>query len=199
MRQIAMSSLAVALAALCAVTLLAGCGDVDVTAGKPAEHSYEGPLHVARVEAMHPRAGAAGNVVDCTTWGRGSSSGEGVYGAGATADSPAQALKVARSEGGGGVQEGLLVAKEENDRVLYVIEVEGVVKQAVIVRDGPATEGAGGSGWYVESWAHCDYSDLPRSFTDSIGLQIWPTPMGERHPQRPSSPGPALGTATGSR
>ena len=55
---------------------------------------------------------------------------------------PRQALEVAQSEGGfSGVQEGLLVAKEEDDRVLYVVEVDGVVKQAVIVHDGPATEG----------------------------------------------------------
>jgi len=47
------------------------------------------------------------------------------------------------------------------------------VKQAVIVHDGPATEGAGGPGWYVESWARCDYSELPAYFTDSIGLRIW--------------------------
>ena len=181
-RQIGMSSLAVVLAALCSVVLLAGCGDDDVTAGKPAEQPYEGPLHVARAEAMHPRAGAAGDVVDCTTWGRGGSSGEAVYGGGATADSSSQALEVATSEGGfGGVQEGLLVAKVEEDRVLYVVEVQGI-KQAVIVRDGPATEGAGGPGWYVESWAHCDYSELPRPFSDSIGLQIWADTEGRAVP-----------------
>jgi hypothetical protein len=163
-----------AIAALCAVTALAGCGDLHVSAGDPAEHRYDGPLYVAPAQATHPRAGAAGDVVDCTAWGRGGSSGEEVYSEGATADSPAQALEVAVSEGGfGGVSEGLLVAKEEGDRVLYDVEVEGVIKQAVILRDGPATEGAGGPGWYVESWAHCDYSELPRTFTDSIGLQIW--------------------------
>ena len=73
----------------------------------------------------------------------------------------------------GGVPDGLRVAKQEEDRVLYVLEVRGVVKEAVIVRNGPATKGAGGDGWYVESWARCDYSELPRSFADSVGLQIW--------------------------
>ena len=172
-----------ALAAACIVPALSGCGDGDVTVGSLAEHSYDGPLHVTRSEAEHPLAGAAGDVVGCTTWGGGGTSGAGVYGEGATANSPAKALEVARSEGGfGGVQNGLLVAKEEEDRVLYVVEVEGMVKQAVIVRDGPATEGAGGSGWYVESWAHCDYSELPRTFTDSIGLQIWADTAGSAAP-----------------
>ena len=172
-----------AVAVLCLVPALAGCGDADVSVGTPAEHSYDGPLHVSPQEAERPRAGAAGDVVDCTTWGGGGSSGTGGYDEGATAVSPAEALEVARSEGGfGGVQEGLLVAKEEEDRVLYVVEVAGVAKQAVIVRDGPATEGAGGPGWYVESWAHCDYSELPRTFTDSIGLQIWSDAAGRPAP-----------------
>lgn len=178
-----MTSQLVAVAALCAVTALAGCGDGAVTADDPAEHIYDGPLYVAPSRAAHPGAGAAGDVVDCTAWGRGGSTGERVYSEGATADSPAQALEVALSEGGfGGVPDGLLVAKEEDDRVLYVLEVEGAIKQAVIVRNGPATEGAGGSGWYVESWAHCDFSELPRSFTDSIGLQVWTDSDGRAVP-----------------
>ncbi len=162
------------LAALCLASLLAGCGEPSVSAGAKSESSYQGPLYVVRSAAQHPRAGAAGDVVQCDTFGAGGFSDEEEYGEGATADSAAQALEVARGEGGfGGVQEGLLVAKEEDDRVLYVVEVGGEVKQAVIVRDGPATEGAGGPGWYVESWAHCDYSELPRSFAESIGLQLW--------------------------
>lgn len=169
-----MRSLLAAVAALCAGSALAGCGETDVTAGAPSEQGYDGPLYVARAEAAHPRAGAAGDVVDCNDFGTGGFSDEELYAEGATASTATKALEVARSEWAfGGVQEGLLVAKEEDDRVLYVVEVDGVVKQAVIVRDGPATEGAGGPGWYVESWAVCDYSELPRSFTDSIGLQVW--------------------------
>lgn len=178
-----MTSRLTALAALCTLAAAAGCGDGDGTADDSAEHRYDGPLYVARAQVAHPGAGAAGDVVDCTAWGDGGSAGQRVYSEGATAGSPAQALEVARSEGGfGGVSEGLLVAKEEDDRVLYVLEVEGVIKQAVIVRNGPATDGAGGPGWYVESWAHCDYSELPRTFTDSIGLQIWTDSTGRAVP-----------------
>ena len=164
------------LAVLAGVLAASGCGedvDDDVRA-EAVGHLYDGPLYLTRADAKHPNAGAAGDAVDCGTWGDGGFNDQDVFGEGATAASADAALDVARSERGfGGAQEGLLVAKEEDDRVLYVLDVAGQLKQAVIVRNGPATEGAGGAGWYVESWAHCDYSELPRSFADSIGLQIW--------------------------
>ena len=164
----------VALVLLAGAGAFSGCGEEVGVGGGPAEQTYDGPLYVTRDKATHARGGAAGDVVNCTTWGQGGFNDQDVYSEGATARSPERALEVARSEMGfGGVQEGLVVAKEEEDRILYVVEVGGQVKQAVIVRDGPATEGAGGAGWYVESWAHCDPSELPRSFTDSIGQQIW--------------------------
>ncbi len=34
----------------------------------------------------------------------------------------------------------------------------------------------------MESWAHCDFSELPPSFTDSIGLQIWTDAEGRAVP-----------------
>jgi hypothetical protein len=162
---------------------VSGCGEAGVTSGEPAEQTYEGQLDLTREEAQHPGSGAAGDVVDCGTWGSGGFSDVDVYAEGATASGPEQALMVAASESGfGGVQEGLRVGKREGDRVLYVLEMNGAVKQAVIVHNGPATEGAGGAGWYVESWAHCDYSELPRSFTDSPGLQIWSDSSGRKVP-----------------
>jgi hypothetical protein len=173
--------------------VVCGCGgsglpsvdsaDPPVSNGDPARHAYDGPLFVSREEAEHPGAGAAGDVVDCRTWGDGGFRDEAVFASGATADSAEQALENAHSEMTfGGAQERLLVAKRNQDRVLYVLEVDGVAKQAVIVHNGPATEGAGGPGWHVESWAHCDYSELPRWFTDSIGLQIWTDPSGRPVP-----------------
>jgi hypothetical protein len=169
---------------LLAIALMASaCASSAVTSAAPAGQSYDGPLYLTRSAATHPEAGAAGDVVDCGTWGAGGFSDTDVYGEGATADSPEKALAVGRGEGlFSGVQQGLSVAKEEEDRVLYVVEVDGVVKQAVIVHNGPATDGAGGPGWYVESWAVCDYSELPQAFTDSIGLQIWTNASGEPVP-----------------
>lgn len=148
-----------------------------------AAHQYGGPLYVRGAAEKHPHTGAAGNIVDCRTWGHGGFSAAKVDMQGATADSPQKALDVAAGEGFyEGVQAGLRVAKTERDRVLYVLEVRGVVKRAFIVHNGPGTKGAGGAGWYLESWASCDYAEFPRSFTNSIGLQIWTDPAGNPVP-----------------
>lgn len=163
--------------------VVTACADSTSTVGETTARSYDGPLYLSRSAAVHPRAGAAGNAVDCRTWGAGGFADAAVYNSGATGDSPERALAIARSERiFDGVQEGLQVAKQEADRVLYVLEIDGVIKQAVILHDGPATDGAGGPGWYVESWARCDYSELPASFTDAIGLQIWTDAAGQLVP-----------------
>jgi hypothetical protein len=70
-----------------------------------------------------------------------------------------------------GPEEGLTVAARTHDRVLYVSEVDGVAKQAVIVRDGPAAAAR-----VVESWARCDWSDLPDAVAtryERDGKQLW--------------------------
>lgn len=165
---------------LCLALLpVAACGD-DGAAYDAASGSYDGPLQVDEADARHPGAGAAGEVVECDAWGDGGHETGDVYREGATASSPDDALDVAGTEWIGPVLlDELEVAAKDDDRVLYVLDVEGVVKQAVVVRDGPASDGAGGSGWYVESWARCDDSELPRSYTESIGLQVWTDETGE--------------------
>lgn len=169
---------------LSAVLLVAGCGSATEPSAEQAPASgHDGPLHVSRNGATHPEAGAAGDVVECDTWGSGGFHDGEVYGEGATADTPEEALDVAASEWlYNGPREGLRRAAEEGDRVLFVLEVEGEVKEAVVVRDGPATEGAGGDGWHVESWAVCDPVELPRSYTESIGLQVWTDEEGRPVP-----------------
>jgi hypothetical protein len=165
-----------ALVPLALVLLLSACVSSAVGPPGPAAHAYSGPLHLARAGGAHPDAGAAGRVVDCAAWGDGGSVTSAVYADGATTERPEQAL----DEQGifDGPRDGLRIAASTTDRVLYVREVAGVVKEAVIVHDGPATEGAGGPGWYVESWAVCDASEFPRQYTDSIGLQIWTDAAG---------------------
>lgn len=149
--------------------VLTACGDED-----GSQATAYGPLFVTAEQAEHPGAGAAGDLVDCRTWGDGGFEDAEVYAEGATSRSPDAALDTARSEGGfGGVQHGLEEAARTEDRVLYVVEVAGVVKQAVVVHDGEGTEGAGGDGWYVESWAVCDASELPASYAESVGLGVW--------------------------
>ena len=177
------------------VLLLTACSHEAPTASRP----YTGPLHVPRGLGTHPRAGAAGEVVQCRHFGTGGFEDSGIHSEGETADSPEQALDVGISEASfEGGQDGLAVAAHTDDRVLFVREVDGVVKQAVIVHDGPGTEGAGGPGWYVESWARCDWSELATTDAVALWMQIWTDHEGQPHDPT-STPTSAPSTATGSR
>jgi len=62
--------------------------------------------------------------------------------------------------------------------VLYTYEVDRRVKQAMIVHRGKAVDG--GTGWYVESWARCDWAELPAALGDALGLEVWTDPSGRR-------------------
>lgn len=57
--------------------------------------------------------------------------------------------------------------------MLYVAEVGGRPKVAVVVVDGEGSEGAGGDGWHLESWAACDVVELPSGFVAQQGYQVW--------------------------
>ena len=150
-----------------------------------AATAYEGPLHLAEGEGAHPVAGAAGDVVDCDTFGAGSAFHGDVYDQGATADSPDQALDVAFDEGLFlSLPRDLAVAAVEDDRVLYVAEVDDEPRVAVIVHDGPGSEGAGGDGWHLESWAACDLVELPADFIAEQGYQVWLDEAGGPVPTR---------------
>ncbi|MDN4175509.1 hypothetical protein QWY28_21275 [Nocardioides sp. SOB77] len=153
---------------------LAGCGEDDVSLDDRAETAYDGPLTPSGLELAHPRAGVAGNVVDCDTWGTGSAFEGGVYAEGATADDPEGAVRTAFSEGLWlSLPSDLARAAITDDRVLWVAEVEGRVKAAVVVHDGEGSAGAGGDGWYVESWARCDVVELPADFVEGLGHEVW--------------------------
>lgn len=62
--------------------------------------------------------------------------------------------------------------------MLYTYEVDRRVKQAMIVHRGKAVDG--GTGWYVESWARCDWAELPAALGDALGLEVWTDPSGRR-------------------
>jgi len=177
---------------LLAVAALPGCGGDDV--GAPAaDQAYDGPLYLPsdEMDKGDPlrRTGAAGEVVECRTPVTGGFS-DGVYDNGAAADDPDGALDNARSEWGfDGAQDGFTVAAQDDDRALYVYEVDGVAKQALIVHDGETIDG---DGWYLESWARCDWAEFPDEVTDEAGLLVWTDRSGERVSTREvvSYPGP---------
>lgn len=58
---------------------LSACGDEEASLGRPAASEYDGPLHLPEGEGRHPRAGAAGDVVDCDSWGSGGAFGGDEY------------------------------------------------------------------------------------------------------------------------
>ena len=182
-RPVGSSLLLVLFSALLTLTSLVACGE-DVSLGEEATTSYEGPLQLAKGEGRHPQAGAAGDVVDCNAWGTGGAFHGDVYSEGATADSPAGAVRTAGSEGLGSMPPDLAVAADSDDRVLYVAEVAGLRKAALIVHDGEGSEGAGGDGWYVESWAVCDIVELPAEFVEEHGYEVWTDADGQTVPTR---------------
>jgi hypothetical protein len=165
---------------LLAASAISACGDDSGTLGDlpRAAQQYDGPLLVA--EGPY---GAAGEVVECRhgPMAGGFESGE-PYSGGATSDTAVEALETAWSEGMflELPEVELAVAKEERRRVLLTYTADGAVRVAVVLRDGPATKGAGGDGWYRESWARCDFSELPDAVAeDYFGYQIWTGPDGE--------------------
>lgn len=174
--------LPVALGGLAALGALGAYGD-EPSVGGAASVAYGGPLHLAEGEGRHPRAGAAGDVVDCDTWGTGQAFHGEEYAEGATADDPQKAVKTARSEGlFFSMPPDLRVAAETDDRVLFVAEVDGLPKAALIVHDGEGSEGAGGDGWYAESWAACDAVELPEDFVEELGYEVWTDADGRAVP-----------------
>ena len=181
-RPVGSSLLVVVFAALLPLLSLAACG-TERSLGEPAAASYDGPLYLAEGEGRHPRAGAAGDVVDCDAWGTGGAFG-GVYSEGATSDSPAGAVKTAYSEGLWSMPRDLAVAAVSDDRVLYVAEAADRPKASLIVPDGQGAEGAGGDGWYAESWAVCDLVELPADFVEELGYQVWTDAKGQSVPTR---------------
>ncbi|RYP89089.1 hypothetical protein EKO23_01295 [Nocardioides guangzhouensis] len=144
-------------------------GRIDLT---PPAEPYAGPLYAEpHTGTRIDRAGAAGPVVECDTLG--TDLGFNRHGfddreAGAT---PESALL-------GWIDDltwswptaGWRLERRDGDRVLFTFPVDGVVKQAVVVHDG---ETVSGGGWYVESWAQCDLSELPRTVTDRAGVLVW--------------------------
>ena len=173
----------VAFSAVLPLVSLVACG-TERSLGEGAASSYHGPLYLAEGEGRHPQAGAAGDVVDCDAWGTGSAFRGDVYSEGATSDSPPEAVKTAYSEGLWSMPRDLAVATESDDRVLYVAEVAGRPKAALIVHDGQGSEGAGGDGWYAESWAVCDLVELPADFVEELGYEVWTDADGQIVPTR---------------
>ena len=171
---------------------LTGCGSdegaTDVSGFTHASHDYKGPLYVEE-----GKYGAAGQALDCQP-AVGQFAREKVYAEGATSDSVEAALETANSEGLFlfAPTDEVRLAKAESDRALLVHEVDGRILMALVFRNGPATEGAGGPGWYLEAAARCDFAEFPEAFAEEAGYRLWhdrdgrPVPVTRVY----SAPGP---------
>lgn len=173
--------------ASCGHSPTGGSSPVTTTGGPPIPtgHAYHGPLYVP---VEHPRKtpkperyGAAGRVIDCrTTVGLtgGLSTGPGYDGE--TADTADGALRLDTADTLPGLSaEEYRLAAHTKTRALFTYMVEGVVKRAVVVRDGPTLTGRG---WHTESWARCDWSEFPADVTAPSGMQIWRDASGRPAP-----------------
>ena len=166
--------------ALCGA--LVGCGsqgaDSAVDGLPRASHQYHGPLSVER-----GRYGAAAEALDCPP-AAGQRSRSDPYGDGATSGSVEGALDTAVSEGLFlfAPTDELRLAATTSDRALLVHESGGRILMALVFRNGPATEGAGGAGWYLEAAARCDFAEFPEEFAERAGYQLWRDDRGDPVP-----------------
>lgn len=173
-----------AIVGMASVLLLTACGQSVVVDAVPQAPPYEGPLYVevtaAPSDETADRSGAAGRIVDCDAPPTGSSEPE-PYEGGPVSRSPTAALQRELNEYvTRGATTGLREARREADRVLYVYEVDRRVKQAMIVHRGKSV--GGDIGWYVESWARCDWAELPPALAEGLGLEVWTDESGKRVP-----------------
>jgi len=170
------------LCGLSALLILSGCGQPVVLEGVPTAPPYEGPLYVEVTappdDEKADRSGAAGLAVDCDTPPVGYTEPDPYENS--VSRSPIAALKRERKEPNRGADSQLREARREDDRVLYVYEVDRRIKQAMIVHRGTAIDG--NTGWYVESWARCDWAELPPALAEGLGLQVWTDSSGRRVP-----------------
>ena len=175
---------------LVAVTAV-GCGTGDgkdvVVAGTPPATPYAGPLHVPATDS--DESGAAGRALECDgkryagggaeTWskGDGGSTPEGGLRTYFDIEQP----DVPRT--------GYRVERRADGRVLFSYDVGGRTKVAVVV----AKDGKNRPGWGPETSASCDPAELPASFTEAHGYEIWTDKDGHRLPTTvvSSSPGAA--------
>ena len=172
-------------AMLLAVLVLAACGKDIARPVQPGETvtPYEGPLYIDPKDAANAterETGAAGRAVQCETRVVGDFR-PGRYEGGETGRTPEAGLRTGLDEGAfSGPDDGYLLERREGDRALFTIRVDGKVKMAVVLLDGPAL--GTWSGWHMESWARCNQSEFPEPVTNGVGLEIWTDDAGNRVP-----------------
>ncbi len=168
-------------------TLLAGCGNQS-DAGEPAMPPASlPPVDLSEppvVNARDPsvRAGAVAAFIDCEhgIWQGGSTADVGPLGSG---DEPDEALQdMIRSGTLGMPDENFIAAGQDDGRVLYVYEVSGSPKAAIVVADSARVQLDTEDRWAIETFATCDPAEFDPSTDDEIPRQVWNDADGGRVP-----------------
>lgn len=154
--------------------LLTGCTPAaergTLLPGSPTGASYDGPLLVPGP------SGAAGRAVECATevvgWQAPSPYDAKVFG------DPVDALGHGGASGQRGTPTGYQVMRQEPDTMLVGRSHDGAIRQAVVLHRGRNFQGR--RGWYVESWARCDWSELPPQAARAWGIGVWTDRAGAR-------------------
>jgi hypothetical protein len=140
----------------------------------PHKEVDEDSARATRIES-----GAAGRALECDGEIYSGGGGPGGWGENDGGDTPEEGLEAYFDiEQPGVPRSGYRVEREEKGRVLFSYDVGGRTKVAVIV----AEDRKNAPGWGPETSASCDPAELPASFTDSQGYEIWTDGKGTRVP-----------------
>lgn len=168
--------------------LLVGCsGDPDeadeegaTLASLPQVDLSKAP--VANDPDPSMRAGAAANFIDCEhgVWQGGWTSDFGPLGSGADPD---EALEDMIQSGTLGMpDENFMAVGRDGGRVLYVYEVDGSPKAALVIADSAKVQLDPDDRWVIETFASCDPAEFDPSTDDESPRQVWQDADGERVP-----------------
>jgi hypothetical protein len=76
---------------------------------------------------------------------------------------------------------GYVETARHDGAALFTFSTQGLVVSAFVVRDD-AKGPEGDHGWGVASYAACDPAEWPPATSDSLGIEVWVNPDGDRVP-----------------
>ena len=167
----------------------AGCGDAPATAPTSTPSADETPVLYVPVADFDDsdavlRSGAAGRLVDCDGPVHLGSTGSNVGTLDVGADTPEDGLRLFTDEGLFSVpRDGYRPAHQDEQRALFVYEVDGRPRVAVVVAVGEASEQTmHRTGWAMESFATCDAAEYGPETDEYLAPKVWLDADGKRVP-----------------
>lgn len=182
--------------------LLAGCGEQQAQEAGDRDGPAEAPASLPQVDLSRPpvandpdpsvRAGAVADFIDCRygVWQGGWTADFGPLGSGPSADGALADMMA--GERLGMPDGGFVAVGQDGGRVLYVHEVAGSPKAALVIADSTRIDVDTDERWAIETFASCDPAEFDPSDDDSMPRQVWRDADGNRLPTSviASAPGP---------